>query len=122
VQLLVTAAGTRLGIDLPVMSLTFRHILLALVLLFSQQAAQLHGLSHLKRELAMAAGGEKKAPPVGHPAEQCLAFHAVDSVLPGVAQPLTVHCGVQDLVAAISLPVPFAPRIVFESRAPPSFS
>ena len=104
------------------MSQTFRHILLALVLLFSQQAAQLHGLSHLKRELALATGGEKNAPPIGHPAEQCLAFHAVDSALPGVVQPLTLHCGVQDLVAGFSLPIPFAPRIVFESRAPPSFS
>jgi hypothetical protein len=105
-----------------------RNVFLALLLLFSQQAAHLHALSHLNRDLAIAmgsetkAGGEKKAPPVGHPVEQCLSFHAVDSVLPGVAQVPMVHCGVDQSVASFSLPLPFAPRIVFDSRAPPSYS
>lgn len=104
------------------MSRTLRHLLLALALLFSQQAAQLHALSHLNRDLAAAMGGEKKAPPVGHPAEQCLAFHAVDSALPGTAPAPALRCGVQPLVARVSLPLPFAPQIVFDSRAPPVLS
>jgi hypothetical protein len=99
-----------------------RNVFLALVLLFSQQAAHLHALSHLNRDLALALGSEKKAPPVGHPAEQCLSFHAVDSVLPGVAQAPIARCGVDQSVASFSLPLPFAPRIVFDSRAPPSHS
>ncbi|MFM9968741.1 MAG: hypothetical protein ACKVQK_10125 [Burkholderiales bacterium] len=99
-----------------------RHILLALLLLFSQQGAHLHALSHANRDLAAALGDEKKAPPVGHPAEQCLAFHALDSVLPGIAHspPASGHWFAT--LAGFQLPLPFAPRIVFDSRAPPSFS
>lgn len=104
------------------MNRVLRHLLLALALLFSQQAAQLHGFSHFKRDLAVALGDRKSTPPVGHPAEQCVAFHAIDSVLPGIAQPLIAHCAVDSLVAGFSLPIPFAPRIVFDSRAPPSLS
>ncbi|MSQ50763.1 MAG: hypothetical protein EXR28_02625 [Betaproteobacteria bacterium] len=104
------------------MNSMFRHILLALALLFSQQAAQLHGLSHAKSDLAAAMGGEKKAPPAGHPAEQCLAFHAVDSVLPGIAQVSLVACGLDESVVAFELPLFFGPRIVFDSRAPPLHS
>ena len=104
------------------MSSLFRHILLALVLLFSQQAAQLHALSHLPRDLAAGLGGEKKAPPVGHAAEQCLAFHAIDSAAPGIASPIVANCAASTPVAGFNLPLPFAPRIVFDSRAPPSLS
>ena len=104
------------------MNRTLRHILLALALLFSQQAAQLHALSHLERNLALVLGGEKSAPPVGHPAEHCLAFHAIDSVLPGVAQPVIARCAAPPHLASFSLPPPFAPRIMFDSRAPPSLS
>lgn len=103
------------------MSRNVRHLLLALALLFSQQSALLHALSHLNRDL-VAAGGEKKAPPAGHPAEQCLAFHAVDSALPGIAPAPALRCGVQVLAARVSLPLPFAPQIVFDSRAPPVLS
>lgn len=104
------------------MSFLFRHILLALVLLFSQQAAQLHGLSHLQRDLAAGLGGEKNAPPVGHAAEQCLAFHAIDSVLPGIASSFVANCAATTPVAGFKLPLPFAPRIVFDSHAPPPLS
>ena len=104
------------------MNRSLRYFLLALVLLFSQQAAQLHALSHLKRDLAAVLEGGKKAPPVGHPVEQCLAFHAIDSALPGMVQPVIAHCAAPTVLAAFSLPHPFAPRIVFDSRAPPPFS
>ena len=104
------------------MNRTLRHVLLALALLFSQQAAQLHGFSHFKRDLAAALGDKKSTPPVGHPAEQCLAFHAIDSVLPGMAQPVIARCAAPVHLAGFSIPLPFAPRIVFDSRAPPSLS
>ena len=104
------------------MNRLFRHALLALFLLFSQQAAQLHALSHANRDLAAALDGEKKAPPLGHATEHCLAFHAVDSVLPGVGQSPPLRCKPRLAVLRFALPLPFAPRIVFDSRAPPSFS
>jgi hypothetical protein len=99
-----------------------RYLLIALALLFAQQAAQLHSLSHLKQDLARAAAGNKGIPPVGHPAEQCIAFHAVDSAL---------ACGtlalepprVEPLEPALAaLPLSRSPRIEFDSRAPPSLS
>jgi len=46
---------------------TLRHLLLATALVFAQQAAQLHALSHLKRDAVMAERGGKCVPPVNHP-------------------------------------------------------
>jgi hypothetical protein len=104
------------------MSRVLRHLLIALALLFSQQAAQLHGLSHLRHDLKVANRDGKSAPPIGHPAEQCLAFHALDSALPilaGQCEPPRVELSV---VASFTLPLLHPPRIVFDSRAPPSLS
>lgn len=99
-----------------------RHLLLAMALLFSQQAAQLHAFSHFKRDMALALGDKKTAPPISHPAEQCLAFHAVDSFLPGVSQPGIARCAVPPYLASFRNFLPVAARIVFDSRAPPSVS
>ncbi len=99
-----------------------RHAFLALMLLLSQQGAHLHAMVHLGEELASAAHGEQGAPPAGHPAEHCLAFHAIDGVLPGIAQPASVHCSSVTPAAGLSLPSPRAPRVVFDSRAPPALS
>ena len=99
-----------------------RHLLIALALLFTQQAAQWHALSHLGHDLKAAALGEERAPPVGHPAEQCLAFHALDSVLPILAlafEPPRVELSTRTRFA---LPAPRPPRIAFDSRAPPALS
>jgi hypothetical protein len=104
------------------MSRALRHLLIALSLLFTQQAAQLHALSHLGHDLQAAAHDGKSAPPVGHPAEQCLAFHALDSALPILAlgcEPPRVELSA---VAFFTLPLLHPPRIVFDSRAPPSLS
>jgi hypothetical protein len=101
------------------MSRVLRHLLIALALLFSQQAAQLHALSHLGNDLKNAAYDGKSAPPVGHPSEQCLAFHALDSALPILAlggEPPRVELSA---VAFFTLPLLHPPRIVFDSRAPP---
>src|SRR5207302_10204726 len=59
-----------------------RHLLLAAALVFTQQAAQLHALSHVQHDMAKAERSGKCVPPFSHPAEQCIAFHAVDSALP----------------------------------------
>ncbi len=102
------------------MKRVLRHLLIAFALFFTQQAAQLHSLSHLKQDLAHAAG--KGSAALGHPAEQCIAFHAVDSALPCGAiafdppriEPLAPR--------AFALPLARTPQIQFDSRAPPSFS
>ena len=101
---------------------TLRHVLIAVALLFTQQAAQLHALSHLGRDLAVAERGDKKAPPVGHPAEQCLAFHAVGSALPTGAPGFVLPRIEATAVAHYVQFLPFSPRLAFDSRAPPVLS
>jgi hypothetical protein len=58
-------------------------LFLALVVLLAQQAAQLHALAHAQSELAQTHKGK----PLSHLAEQCLAFHAIDSALVGTVAP-----------------------------------
>ena len=60
---------------------TLKCLLLALVVLFAQQAAQLHALAHAQDQLAQ----PHKGKPVSHPIEQCVAFHAIDSALVAAA-------------------------------------
>ena len=62
---------------------TLKLLLLAVAVLFAQQAAQLHALGHAKDQLAQPHKG--KAP--AHPIEQCIAFHAVGSALTASALP-----------------------------------
>lgn len=104
------------------MKRTLRHLFVAAALVFAQQAAQLHALSHVQRDLAKAELSGKCVPPVSHPAEQCIAYHAVDSALPALA--LAVDPPRIDLpaVAPVALPLPLSPRIGFDSRAPPVLS
>ncbi len=58
-------------------SRTLKCLLLALMVLFAQQAAQLHALAHAEDELAQPYKGKAAS----HPIEQCIAFHAVGSAL-----------------------------------------
>ena len=60
---------------------TLKCLLLALVMVFAQQAAQLHALAHAEDQLAQPHLGK---PPL-HPIHQCLAFHAIDSALVATA-------------------------------------
>jgi hypothetical protein len=60
---------------------TLKCVFLALVVLFAQQAAQLHALAHAQDELAQ----PHKGKPASHPVEQCVAFHAIDSALVATA-------------------------------------
>ena len=101
---------------------TLRHLLLAAALVFTQQAAQLHALSHVQHDMAKAERSGKCVPPVSHPAEQCIAFHAVDSVLATLAPAIAPSQVALPATASAALPLPFAARIVFDSRAPPALS
>ena len=99
------------------MSRTLRHVLIAAALLFAQQSAQLHALAHVPHDPA-----KKGAPFSGHIAAQCLAFHAVDSVLPNAVRALKPPRVAPPTVSHFVIPVPFQRRIEFDSRAPPAFS
>lgn len=112
------------------MNRALRHLLIALALLFTQQAGQLHALSHLKVDLGaleragalQRRGGGEKAPPIGHKADQCLAFHAFDNALPIFAFAVEPPRAVQPVLAQVAAFSPRPPRIVFDSRAPPALS
>jgi hypothetical protein len=104
------------------MNRTLRHLLVAAALVFTQQAAQSHALSHLKRDLIKAERGGKCVPPVSHPAELCIAYHAVDSTLPGLVPLVVLPQVALPVFAAAVLPLLFPPRIEFDSRAPPVLS
>jgi len=101
---------------------TLRYLLIALALLFGQQAAQLHAISHLAQDQSRVAGGEKSVPPAGHPAAQCLMFHAVDSALPTLLTGIAPVRAAPPAAAHASLPLLLPPRIAFDSRAPPILS
>lgn len=96
--------------------------MVGIALLFTQQAAQLHGLGHLGMDLVRIGRGEGNLPPLSHPAEQCIALHAVDGVLPAFALALEPPHLAAPAPAPFSLPLPFSPRIEFDSRAPPVLS
>lgn len=96
------------------MSRIARYVLIAAALLFAQQAAQLHAFSHVPHDPA-----KSGVPFSGHPAAQCLAFHAVDSVLPNAVRAVKPPRVAPPTVSYFVLPLPFQPRIEFDSRAPP---
>jgi hypothetical protein len=56
-------------------------LLLAVMVLLAQQAAQMHALAHAQDQLAQPHKGQ----PASHPLEQCVAFHAIDSALVATA-------------------------------------
>jgi hypothetical protein len=97
------------------MSRFLRHFLIAAALLFGQQAAQLHAFSHVPHS-------QKGAPSSGHPAAQCLAYHAVDSVLPNLACAPDLEQAALPPAAYFVLPLPLLARFEFDSRAPPVLS
>jgi hypothetical protein len=96
------------------------HLLIAATLVFGQHAAQLHALSHLKPDVAGCDG--ECAPPSSQPSAQCLAYHAVGSALPAFRLALEPAQIALPAPASVALPLPFPPRIEFDSRAPPRLS
>ena len=101
------------------MSRILRYALVAAALLFAQQSAQLHALSHLADN---GTEPQKSKLPLGHPAAQCLAFHAVDSVLPNLASAPQVPRAAPRTAEYFVLPLPLLARFEFDSRAPPALS
>ncbi|MBI3371544.1 MAG: hypothetical protein HY017_07280 [Betaproteobacteria bacterium] len=104
------------------MNRAVRHLLIALALLFTQQAGQLHALSHLKHNLNALARGGESAPPVDHKADRCIAFHAFDSALPVLAFAVEPPRAATQVLAGVARFSLRPPRIVFDSRAPPALS
>ncbi len=102
------------------MSRILRYALVAAALLFAQQSAQLHALSHLAD--SGTERGQKSKLPLGHPAAQCLAFHAVDSVLPDLARAPQPQQETLHVAQYFVLPLPLLARFEFDSRAPPELS
>jgi hypothetical protein len=82
----------------------------------------LHALSHLKHDLIKAERKGQCVPPINHPVEQCIAYHAVGSALPSLGLAMELSRVVLPHSAVLALPIPFAPRIEFDSRAPPLLS
>ncbi len=90
-------------------------LLLAAVVLFAQQAAQLHALAHAQDQLAQ----PQKGQPASHPLEHCVAFHAIDSAL--VATAALHDFDFQRSERANWMPTQARARSVYRlpSRAPP---
>ena len=96
---------------------------LALSLLFAQYAAQMHSMSHLRHDLLVAKYGENHAPPLGHTVDKCIAFHALYGTMTGggtLSDPSCIPVSPDAQLFVVALPFP--PRIVFDSRAPPALS
>ena len=94
---------------------TLKCVLLALMVLFAQQAAQVHALAHAQDQLEQ----PQKGKPVSHPLEQCLAFHALDNAL--VASAALQDFDLLQAERASWVPTPAPARAVYRlpSRAPP---
>ncbi len=95
-------------------------IAVALLLLFAQSAATLHGFAHLT-EANTGSGQPDKQLPHTAVCEQCLAAAALDSGMPATA-PVFVAVTFHPPVITHS-PISFRPRPVpaYSSRAPPRF-
>jgi hypothetical protein len=91
--------------------------LLALALLFSQQQAALHWLSHAVEATQAKAG--KTAPAADH-CDECLAFAGIGSAPPSAAGALPLATAQHALIAPRQRAVsPALLRLAFHSRAPP---
>ena len=96
-----------------------RHALIALALLFAQQAAQFHAMSHLGQDLGAARNGEKGTAPLDHSTARCIAFQAIGSALICAAPQVGLLHADAPAVARLSLPPSLAARIELRSRGPP---
>ena len=110
---------TRARLSMPALTRALRPLLMVLALLLGQHAAQAHALVHLAGDLQGGFKTTNKPGQVGHPAAQCLLFHAIDSAPPPAPpSPAGAHtesasCG----YPAVTFLAP--PRLGFDSRAPP---
>lgn len=97
-------------------------LLLIAALALAQHAAMLHGLVHAEHDLALATHPDGKVPPLGHGLNVCAAFDALAHAV-GNAPVALPGASVQARARTASFRVVLlAPRIVFDSRAPPALS
>jgi hypothetical protein len=83
----------------------------------------LHEVSHLRHDVAAARYGESKAPPLGHSADVCVAYHAVCSAIGHAGHwPVLPPAPPQAVAFAFRLWILRAPQVQFHSRAPPASS
>jgi hypothetical protein len=97
---------------------TLKCLFLAVIVLFAQQAAQLHALAHAQDQLAQ----PHKGKPASHPLEQCVAFHAIDSALVATAalqdfdfpqtERATWHVSIAQSATCYRLPARAPPQVV----------
>ena len=93
--------------------------LLALALLFAQQHAALHWLSHAVAATHAKPGGGSAA---GEHCDECLALSALGAAATGTDAPL-LPAGVAHHALVAASPVAISPaalRLAFQSRAPPT--
>ena len=104
-------------------------VLLAVMFVSGQWANILHGLSHFKHDLAVAAFGSHVAgkffghgvPPLDHPAEDCIAFHALDCKASAPAHMPPVLASFSPVPVIVpAIPVRPSSAVPFQSRAPPA--
>ena len=81
-----------------------RYLILAIALLFSQHATQLHALAHDS----------------GHISAKCLSFHVADHAVPGAGIALPPAGSIFHEVSVTPEIIPSPTRVVFDSRAPPA--
>lgn len=93
-----------------------QYLLLAVVVLFAQQAAQLHALAHAEEQLAQPSKGK----PASHPIEQCIAFHAVGSALTATAVLQDFDSRHTELASWSCCEAPSASVYRLPARAPPA--
>lgn len=95
--------------------------LLALLLLFAQQQATLHWLSHA---IEATQGDAKQAPPPNHACDECTALAALGGAMPAPAvAPLPALAAEhQRPIAFQALESPSPLRLGYRSRAPPPLS
>lgn len=97
-------------------------VFLSVLLLFGQFAAQMHAMSHLRHDIAVAEHGPEKAPALGHGTDKCVAFGALANVL-GNAVVAQAATGAEPATLVLPANSVFVPaRIAFDSRAPPALS
>lgn len=94
---------------------TLNCVLLAFMVLFAQQAAQLHALAHAEDELAQPHKGKAAT----HPIERCIAFHALGSALTASAAPQEFDSGHAQLAAWAPCEARTASVYRLPVRAPP---
>jgi hypothetical protein len=94
-------------------------LFLVFALPLAQVTADLHAQAHARYDLAQVSGTGKCAPPLDHPSEKCLVFHAVSSALGGACALFEAPRFASPTPFSVALPLLQSTRVPFDSRAPP---